>query len=230
MNTEIHNETGTFSKEIEALRKKMLNAIIKRIAMTGLTKVNLEDPDLDRIYVVRFAKNGDPAECEVKAVSIHEHIPNNIILHARDTVTDKDVTISSVYELGAKNPDWLNEIFERLCNVTELVYQMVRDHDIDTSRPFCRSSDQSFEWSEDPGKDFTVFDGLAVSKDLKVQLVFPKVREITEDDTRLDEFIKATDNIRGSSFKTTARDADPYMIMYTGFETGWTKTFKSTKA
>ena len=154
----------------------------------------------------------------------------DIEVHARDTVTDRDVTISSVYEAGARNPDWLNEIFERLCNMTELVYQMVKDHDIDTSKPFCRSSDQSFEWSEDPGTDFTVFDGLAVSENLKVQLVFPKVREGTEDGTRLDEFIRATDNIRGSSFKTTARDANPYMIMYTGFETGWTKTFKSTKA
>lgn len=111
--TEKENETKRlkmdFSDRIETLRKDIIDAIRQLLYSHGLTEITFpEEPD-DPVWVIWFNWDGDPYECKVMGVKVTD---NSMTVIAHDKIGNNEVTCSTPFELGAKNIDWLYEIYD----------------------------------------------------------------------------------------------------------------------
>lgn len=111
--TEKENETKRlkmdFSDRIETLRKDIIDAIRQLLYSHGLTDISFPEEQDDPVWVIWFNWDGYPYECKVMGVKVTD---NSMTVIAHDKIGNNEVTCSTPYELGAKNIDWLYEIYD----------------------------------------------------------------------------------------------------------------------
>lgn len=111
--TEKENETKRlkmdFSDRIEKLRKDIIDAIRQLLYSHGLTEITFPEEQYDPVWVIWFNWDGDPYECKVMGVKVTD---NSMTVIAHDKIGNNEVTCSTPFELGAKNIDWLYEIYD----------------------------------------------------------------------------------------------------------------------
>lgn len=113
--TEKENETKRlkmdFSDRIETLRKDIIDAIRQLLYSHGLTEITFPEEQYDPVWVIWFNWDGDPYECKVMGVKVTD---NSMTVIAHDKICNDEVTCTTPFELGAKNIDWLNEIYDAI--------------------------------------------------------------------------------------------------------------------
>ena len=113
--TEKENETKRlkmdFSDRIETLRKDIIDAIRQLLYSHGLTEITFPEEQYDPVWVIWFNWDGDPYECKVMGVKVTD---NSMTVIAHDKIGNNEVTCTTPFELGAKNIDWLNEIYDAI--------------------------------------------------------------------------------------------------------------------
>ena len=113
--TEKENETKRlkmdFSDRIETLRKDIIDAIRQLLYSHGLTEITFPEEQDDPVGVIWFNWDGDPYECKVMGVKVTD---NSMTVIAHDKIGNNEVTCSTPFELGAKNIDWLYEIYDAI--------------------------------------------------------------------------------------------------------------------
>ena len=113
--TEKENETKRlkmdFSDRIETLRKDIIDAIRQLLYSHGLTEITFPEEQYDPVWVIWFNWDGDPYECKVMGVKVTD---NSMTIIAHDKICNDEVTCSTPFELGAKNIDWLYEIYDAI--------------------------------------------------------------------------------------------------------------------
>lgn len=111
--TEKENETKRlkmdFSDRIETLRKDIIDAIRQLLYSHGLTEITFPKEQDNPVWVIWFNWDGDPYECKVMGVKVTD---NSMTVIAHDKIGNNEVTCSTPFELGAKNIDWLYEIYD----------------------------------------------------------------------------------------------------------------------
>ena len=111
--TEKENETKRlkmdFSDRIETLRKDIIDAIRQLLYSHGLTEITFPEEQDDPVWVIWFNWDGEPYECKVMGVKVTD---NSMAVIAHDKICNDEVTCSTPFELGAKNIDWLYEIYD----------------------------------------------------------------------------------------------------------------------
>ena len=98
-----------FSDRIETLRKDIIDAIRQLLYSHGLTEITFPEEQYDPVWVIWFNWDGEPYECKVMGVKVTD---NNMTVIAHDKIGNNEVTCSTPFELGAKNIDWLYEIYD----------------------------------------------------------------------------------------------------------------------
>lgn len=113
--TEKENETKRlkmdFSDRIETLRKDIIDAIRQLLYSHGLKEITFLEEQDDPVWIIWFNWNGDPYECKVMGVKVTD---NSMTVIAHDKICNDEVTCSTPFELGAKNIDWLYEIYDAI--------------------------------------------------------------------------------------------------------------------
>ena len=113
--TEKENETKRlkmdFSDRIETLRKDIIDAIRQLLYSHGLTEITFPEEQYDPVWIIWFNWDGDPYECKVMGVKVTD---NSMTVIAHDKIGNNEVTCSTPFELGAKNIDWLYEIYDAI--------------------------------------------------------------------------------------------------------------------
>ena len=113
--TEKENETKRlkmdFSDRIETLRKDIIDAIRQLLYSHGLTEITFPEEQYDPVWIIWFNWDGDPYECKVMGVQVTD---NSMTVIAHDKIGNNEVTCSTPFELGAKNIDWLYEIYDAI--------------------------------------------------------------------------------------------------------------------
>mgnify|MGYP003551822396 FL=1 len=111
--TEKENETKRlkmdFSDRIETLRKDIIDAIRQLLYSHGLTEITFPEEQYDPVWVIWFNWDGDPYECKVMGVKVTD---NSMTVIAHNKIGNNEVTCSTPFELGAKNIDWLYEMYD----------------------------------------------------------------------------------------------------------------------
>ena len=111
--TEKENETKRlkmdFSDRIETLRKDIIDAIRQLLYSHGLTEITFPEEQDDPVWVIWFDNNADPFECKVTGIQVTDY---SMTVIAHDKIANNEVTCSTPFELGAKNIDWLYEIYD----------------------------------------------------------------------------------------------------------------------
>ena len=100
-----------FSDRIETLRKDIIDAIRQLLYSHGLTEITFPEEQYDPVWVIWFNWDGDPYECKVMGVKVTD---NSMTVIAHDKIGNNEVTCSTPFELGAKNIDWLYEIYDAI--------------------------------------------------------------------------------------------------------------------
>lgn len=98
-----------FSDRIEMLRKDIIDAIRQLLYSHGLTEITFPEEQDDPVWVIWFNRDGDPYECKVMGIKVTD---NNMTVIAHDRICNDEVTCSTPFELGARNIDWLYEIYD----------------------------------------------------------------------------------------------------------------------
>lgn len=113
--TEKENETKRlkmdFSDRIETLRKDIIDAIRQLLYSHGLKEITFPEEQYDPVWVIWFNWDGDPYECKVMGVKVTD---NSMTVIAHDKICNDEVTCTTPFELGAKNIDWLYEIYDAI--------------------------------------------------------------------------------------------------------------------
>lgn len=111
--TEKENETKRlkmdFSDRIETLRKDIIDSIRQLLYSHGLTEITFPEEQYDPVWVIWFNWDGEPYECKVMGIKVTD---NSMTVIAHDKIGNNEVTCSTPFELGAKNIDWLYEIYD----------------------------------------------------------------------------------------------------------------------
>lgn len=98
-----------FSDRIEMLRKDIIDAIRQLLYSHGLTEITFPEEQDDPVWVIWFNRDGDPYECKVMGIKVAD---NSMTVIAHDKICNDEVTCSTPFELGARNIDWLYEIYD----------------------------------------------------------------------------------------------------------------------
>ena len=98
-----------FSGRIEELRKDIIEAIRQLLYAYNMKEITLSDEGCDPVWVIWFGKLGDPYECRVTGLEVTD---NSLTVFAAEKESGDEVACYSPFELGAKNIDWLYEMYE----------------------------------------------------------------------------------------------------------------------
>ena len=98
-----------FSDRIETLRKDIIDAIRQLLYLHGLTEITFLEEQDDPVWVIWFNRDGDPYECKVMGIKVAD---NSMTVIAHDKICNDEVTCSTPFDLGARNIDWLYEIYD----------------------------------------------------------------------------------------------------------------------
>ena len=106
----IASEAIDFSGRIEELRKEIIDAIRQLLYSHCMKEIRfLEEYEYDPVWVIWFGKNGEPYECRVTGLRV---TADSLTVLAEEKESGDEVQCHSPFELGAKNIDWLHEMYE----------------------------------------------------------------------------------------------------------------------
>lgn len=100
-----------FSSRIEELRKDIIDGIRQLLYASHLDAIQFPEGDYDPVWVIWFNRNGDPYECRVTGVRVTD---NSLTVLAEEKESGDEVECHSPFELGAKNIDWLHEMYDAI--------------------------------------------------------------------------------------------------------------------
>lgn len=98
-----------FADRIETLRKDIIDAIRQLLYSHGLKEITVPEEQYDPVWVIWFDRNGDPYECMVTGIRVTD---NSLTVIAGEKECGDEVSCHTPFELGAKNIDWLYEIYD----------------------------------------------------------------------------------------------------------------------
>ena len=98
-----------FEDRIEKLREDIIGAIRLLLHDHAMNAIRFPEEDYDPVWVVWFNKNGAPYECRVTGLRVTD---NNLTVIAEEKESGDEVERYSPFELGAKNIDWLHEMYD----------------------------------------------------------------------------------------------------------------------
>lgn len=101
----------SFNKQIEALRGEIIAAIRNLLEEHGKTEIEIPDT-VDAIYIIYFGDDTEPYECIVTNVALG--VTGLVITAVEKNSDDLVFKVNSLFELGARNLDWLNEMYETI--------------------------------------------------------------------------------------------------------------------
>lgn len=106
-----------FRARVEELRNDIIDAIRQLLYTHKIQELSFpEEQDNDPSWIIWFDKNSDPHECRVTGVEVTD---NSIAVLASEKDSGNEVACYSPFELGAKNIDWLHEIYETAWRILE---------------------------------------------------------------------------------------------------------------
>lgn len=106
-----------FEDRIEKLREDIIGAIRLLLHDHVMNAVRFpEEEDYDPVWVVWFNKNGDPYECKVTGLRVTD---NSLTVIAEEKESGDEVECYSPFELGARNIDWLHEMYDAVWHQLE---------------------------------------------------------------------------------------------------------------
>ena len=101
---------SVFGDRIEELRKDIIEAIRQLLHDHAMNAVRFpEEEDYDPVWVVWFNENGDPYECRVTGLRV---TAGALIVIAEEKEGAYEVECHSRFDLGARNIDWLYEMYD----------------------------------------------------------------------------------------------------------------------
>ena len=100
---------SVFGDRIEELRKDIIEAIRQLLHDHAMNAIRFPEEDYDPVWVIWFGKNGDPYECRVTGLRV---TADSLTVLAEEKESGDGVQCHSPFELGAKNIDWLHEMYE----------------------------------------------------------------------------------------------------------------------
>lgn len=99
-----------FSGRIKELREDIINEIRQLLQAHCMNEIRFpEDDEYDSVWVIWFDKNGEPYECMVTGLRVTEY---SLTVLAEEKVSGDKVECCSPFELGARNIDWLQEMYD----------------------------------------------------------------------------------------------------------------------
>ena len=98
-----------FSDRIEELRNDIIEAIRQLLHAHCVKEIRLPEEDYDPVWVIWFGKNGEPYECRVTGLRV---TADSLTVLAEEKESGDEVQCHSPFELGAKNIDWLHEMYD----------------------------------------------------------------------------------------------------------------------
>lgn len=103
------SEAVDFSGRIKELRGDIIDAIRQLLHAHCMKEIRLPEEDYDPVWVIWFGKNGEPYECRVTGLRV---TADSLTVLAEEKESGDEVQCHSPFELGAKNIDWLHEMYE----------------------------------------------------------------------------------------------------------------------
>lgn len=100
---------SVFGDRIEELRKDIIEAIRQLLHDHAMNAIRFPEEDYDPVWVIWFGKNGEPYECRVTGLRV---TADSLTVLAEEKESGDGVQCHSPFELGAKNIDWLHEMYE----------------------------------------------------------------------------------------------------------------------
>ena len=100
---------SVFGDRIEELRKDIIEAIRQLLHDHAMNAIRFPEEDYDPVWVIWFGKNGAPYECRVTGLRV---TADSLTVLAEEKESGDEVQCHSPFELGAKNIDWLHEMYE----------------------------------------------------------------------------------------------------------------------
>lgn len=100
---------SVFGDRIEELRKDIIEAIRQLLHDHAMNAIRFPEEDYDPVWVIWFGKNGEPYECRVTGLRV---TADSLTVLAEEKESGDEVQCHSPFELGAKNIDWLHEMYE----------------------------------------------------------------------------------------------------------------------
>ena len=87
----------------------IIDAIRQLLHAHCVKEIRLPKEDYDPVWVIWFGKNGEPYECRVTGLRV---TADSLTVLAEEKESGDGVQCHSPFELGAKNIDWLHEMYE----------------------------------------------------------------------------------------------------------------------
>ena len=98
-----------FSDRIEELRNGIIEAIRQLLHAHCVKEIRLPEEDYDPVWVIWFGKNGEPYECRVTGLRV---TADSLTVLAEEKESGDEVECYGPFELGARNIDWLHEMYD----------------------------------------------------------------------------------------------------------------------
>ena len=97
-----------FSGRIKELREDIINEIRQLLHAHCMNEIRFPEDESDPIWVIWFDDNGDPEECHVTGLRVTD---TGLIVTVEEKFGASEVECNSQFELGARNIDWLQEMY-----------------------------------------------------------------------------------------------------------------------
>ena len=98
-----------FSGRIGELRNDIIDAIRQLLYTHSMNAIRFPEEDCDPVWVIWFSDNGDPYECRVTGLRVTD---SSLTVLAEEKEECFEVECHSPFELGARNIDWLHEMYD----------------------------------------------------------------------------------------------------------------------
>lgn len=98
-----------FSGRIEELRTDIIEAIRQLLQAHCMNEIRFPQEESDPVWVIWFDKNGDPYECSVTGLRVTD---SSLTVIAEEKEGGYEVECYSPFELGTRNIDWLQEMYD----------------------------------------------------------------------------------------------------------------------
>lgn len=98
-----------FSGRIEELRTDIIEAIRQLLHDHCMNEIRFPQEESDPVWVIWFDKNGDPYECRVTGLRVTD---SSLTVIAEEKEGGYEVECYSPFELGTRNIDWLQEMYD----------------------------------------------------------------------------------------------------------------------
>ena len=105
-----------FSGRIGELRNDIIAAIRQLLHDHAMNAIRFPEEDCDPVWVIWFGKNGEPYECRVTGLRV---TADSLTVLAEEKESGDGVQCHSPFELGARNIDWLHEMYDAVWHQLE---------------------------------------------------------------------------------------------------------------